>query len=524
MPKLTVESGPLQGQVFSFDAAAVIGRGQMVDVRLDDVAVSRRHAEIRPVDGAFELVDLGSANGTRRNGEAVTGRVTLESGDRLDIGQSALRFEIVAVEVEPPPPPTSISGQRPNYQEILARIALLCRLGHTAETQRPPEEQVSTALEALLDGFAGVERVSIWTAIAAGDQFAVALTRAHEGSDARDPTDLAPLLREIRHHRDGMLVVDPKSRETLAQRLKLPALPGQFALMPLRSGGELYGALLVEALAEPPALRSSDREVLAASAAMIATVQALQRSAERNKEIEGHDLQLARRIQQRFLPHTPPQLNGYAFVDSYTAARVIGGDHYDFVPLADGRMAVVVADVSGKAVSGALYMARLGLHLRVAAARSRNPADLLTAVNTTLYAELESGMFVTMLAGALDPRSGKLELSSAGHPPPLCRRRDGRIEPLDAPGGPPLGAMSQPSFHSALSTLASGDCVLFFTDGLDEAHNSAHELFGIERVAQAMVKSGDAAKMIANLLGALGEFVGAETQSDDLTLVALERK
>ena len=84
--------------------------------------------------------------------------------------------------------------------------------------------------------------------------------------------------------------------------------------------------------------------------------------------------------------------------------------------------------------------------------------------------------------------------------------------------------MSAPTYHSALSTLAAGECVLFFTDGLDEAHNSQSELFGIERVAQTMVKSGDAAKMIEALLVALGEFVGAEPQHDDLTLVALERK
>jgi serine phosphatase RsbU (regulator of sigma subunit) len=523
MPKLTVESGPLQGQVFSFEGAAVIGRGQLVDVRLDDVAVSRRHAEVRAVDDGFELVDLGSANGTSHNGATVSGRVPLADGDKLEIGQSTLRFEFARRAADAAPMPSAVSGQR-LYLEVLARITMLCRVAHSAEAQSAPDVQLAAALDALLEGLPGVERVSLWSYVAAGDQFAVTLARAHEGSDAREPSALAPLLREILHHRDGLFVLEKAARDTLAQRLKLDTLAGQVVVLPLRAGGELFGAMLIEASDDPPALRASDREVLLAAAAMIALLQSIVRGAARDKEIEGHDLQLARRIQQRFLPQSPPQLAGYSFVDSYTAARVIGGDHYDFVPLADGRIAIVVADVSGKAVSGALYMARLGLHLRIAGVRSRNPAELLTAANTALYAELESGMFVTMLAGALDARSGKLELSSAGHPPPLVRRRDGRLEPLDAPGGPPLGAMSQPIYHTALTTLAAGDCVLFFTDGLDEAHNAQSELFGIERVAQAMVKSGDAAKMIENLLGALGEFVGAEPQHDDLTLVALERK
>jgi sigma-B regulation protein RsbU (phosphoserine phosphatase) len=132
-------------------------------------------------------------------------------------------------------------------------------------------------------------------------------------------------------------------------------------------------------------------------------------------------------------------------------------------------------------------------------------------------------MFVTMLVLVLEPRSGALELAAAGHPAPLVRRADGMVSALAIEGGPPLGAMSEPSYAASRHALEPGDVVLLYTDGLDEAHSPEGELFGVERVRAALADAASAQEAIAALREALAAFVGNEPQSDDLTLLAVQR-
>jgi sigma-B regulation protein RsbU (phosphoserine phosphatase) len=242
------------------------------------------------------------------------------------------------------------------------------------------------------------------------------------------------------------------------------------------------------------------------------------------RAVETHDLALARRIQQRFLPQSPPKLPGYRLADSYAAARVIGGDYFDYFPYRDGRHGLVIADVSGKAVSGALYMARLSIQVRMFARTLGSPEELLTALNRKLAQELEPGMFVTMLAAAIEPDSGTLEFANAGHPAPLLRATDGTVTELGESGALPLGAMSDTTFPQFRATLARGSCVLFYTDGLDEAHDLHQNLFGRERVIATLGSNGgDAQGTLDALLAEVARFTNGQTQSDDLTMIALAR-
>ncbi|HVF35116.1 MAG TPA: PP2C family protein-serine/threonine phosphatase, partial [Candidatus Saccharimonadia bacterium] len=198
-------------------------------------------------------------------------------------------------------------------------------------------------------------------------------------------------------------------------------------------------------------------------------------------------------------------------------------DHFDYLELADGRWLVLVADVSGKAVSGALYMARLGPMLKQAAALAYDPADLLERINVLLYGELEAGMFVTMLAVALEPASARIEVASAGHPEPFKRGANGAVETLHVPRGPPLGAVPGATYAIGASVLEPGELLLLYTDGLDEAHDVRQAMFGAERIVATLARTPHAAAVIEELLAQLGAFVGDAAQSDDLTLVVLER-
>ncbi len=499
VPNLVVESGPLAGERYSFARRAVVGRGQLADVRIEHETISRRHCEIRPRDGAYELVDLGSANGTRLNGAPLVGTAPLGDGDRIALGMVTLVFSVEAEEDRESPETGSAL-----YRDTLARIALFCELGELISAAAPGEEQVRHALAALRRAYPRVDQIAVLVRGAAGDRFTLA---ASTGSTV----DLA--------------VVIPRAREALRHERGHAAIEngGLWAGLPARYAGEVLGVLYLASAADPEALRITDRDALCAVAALVAPMLAPARAPNAETARDDRDLALARRIQQRFLPQAAPLLPGYAIVDSYTAARVVGGDHFDYLTLADGRTVFVVADVSGKAVSGALYMARLGPMLKQAAAAARDPAALLGELNAQLLPELEAGMFVTMLALALDPVTARIEAASAGHPAPFKRQANGYVDAVPVPRGPPLGAMPGARYESHDGALARGEYLLIYTDGLDEAHDARQSLFGAGRIVEALVQAPHAADAIEQLTAELGTFVGETAQSDDLTMVVLER-
>lgn len=524
MPELIVEAGPVTGQKFAFDRAIVIGRGELADLRIDDVTVSRRHAELRPVGDGWEIADLGSANGVVVNEVERKGPFRLTEGDRIGIGHVALRFTLerrVHDRTPVTPMPTEAAGGR-LFQELLARVRAFCDLGQLARQRSTPEEFGRRALDIVLTAFPRTERAALFLRQTVGDGVAQ-LAQATRDQRGLQPTAVAPLVNDAMRAATSYLLVDPAERLALTTRLRMPALYGAVAVILLEAQGERVGALYLDAAKDNEAIKPSDREHLQGLANLIAVQLGALFEPRRDREVERHDLTLARRIQQRFLPQAPPTLSGYAIVDTYAAARTIGGDHYDFLVLTDGRHALVIADVSGKALSGALYMARLGMILREAARRTRRASELLDDVNAVLYNELEAGMFVTMLVVVLEPRSGQIELAAAGHPPPLLRAVDGSVRTLEVQPGPPLGAMSEPTYVSSRHLLEPGQCLLMYTDGLDEAHDADGKLFGAERVRASLARAEDARGAITGLRDELARFVGTTAQSDDLTLLAVQR-
>jgi hypothetical protein len=525
VPELVVEAGPLAGRSYSFSDRVVLGRGELVDLKLDDVTVSRRHCEIRPIDGGWEIRDLDSANGTLLNDVRLAEPAALADDDRIGMGQLVLRVSLAARADATPLPTTPLPAEGAGnrvFQDLLSRLRMFCDLGELGGLRFSIDELSRRALGALLQGFPRLNRAALFVHVPVGDTLSLLAQLTRDGRGLQ-PTSIAPLAREAMGHDGGMLLIDEAERRQLTERLRMPPLYGACAVLPLCGNGETFGVLYADSEKDAAALRAADREHLLAAAGLIGCLLVPLREPPRDFEVERHDLTLARRIQQRFLPQAPPTLTGYTVVDSYSAARVIGGDHYDFVTLVDGRQALIVADVSGKALSGALYMARLGAVLKQAASRARNACELLDDVNRVLYAELEAGMFVTMLVLVLEPRSGIAEVASAGHPLPLVRHRDSRVDTLAAPSGAALGAMSDPGYQAARLTLAPGDLVLMYTDGLDQAHDAEQQRFGLERVRAQLERADGAATLVRQLREELARFVGSEPQTDDLTLVVLQR-
>jgi PAS domain S-box-containing protein len=247
-----------------------------------------------------------------------------------------------------------------------------------------------------------------------------------------------------------------------------------------------------------------------------------QEEAQERERIE-QELRVARLIQQTLLPKTLPGLPGYDLAAYYQPAREVGGDFYDFLELEDGRLGLVVGDVSGKGVPAAIVMAitRTMLH---AAYRLRSPApgEILEEVNNFLYPDIPPNMFVTCLAALLDSRNGRLHYANAGHDLPYLRHAEG-VSELRATGMP-LGLMPNMSYEQKEITLKPGDSVLLYSDGLVEAHDPRREMFGFPRMQGFVGAHPGGATLIEFLLAELERFTGEEwEQEDDIALLTLQR-
>jgi serine phosphatase RsbU (regulator of sigma subunit)/anti-sigma regulatory factor (Ser/Thr protein kinase) len=305
-----------------------------------------------------------------------------------------------------------------------------------------------------------------------------------------------------------------------AMRLALPLvsqgnLEGVLALTP-RPGARPFGdevreMLVTLAVSAAPALAS----------ARIAHQQAVEARARERVEQE---LQTARRIQESLLPKLTPELVGWRLATCYQPAREVGGDFYDFIELGDGRLGIVLGDVTDKGIPAALVMATTRSMLRAVATRPAvTPGMALAQVNMLLCADLPPGMFVTCFYAILDPATGRLHYANAGQDLPYVRQADGSVTELWA-RGMPLGLMTGMAYEEQELTLALGDDLLFYSDGLVEAHSPAREMFGFPRLMALLSDHASSAPPIDFLLNALANFTGPDwEQEDDITLVVLQR-
>jgi predicted ester cyclase len=235
------------------------------------------------------------------------------------------------------------------------------------------------------------------------------------------------------------------------------------------------------------------------------------------------ELRLARSIQQASLPKEVPTIEGWQISPYYQTAREVGGDFYDFLELEDGRLGIVVGDATGKGVPAALMMASARSMLRAVVYASDSPGDVLRRVNDPMVTDIPPNMFVTCFYAILDPNSASLSYANAGHDLPYLRRRGGECEELKA-RGMPLGLMSGMNYEEGEASLTEGESVLFYSDGLVEAHDPEGEMFGFPRLRALIFEHAEGESLGEFLLEELYSFVGEGwEQEDDITLLTLRR-
>ncbi len=302
---------------------------------------------------------------------------------------------------------------------------------------------------------------------------------------------------------------------------------GYEVAVPLISQRDLVGVLLLGPREAEMRYSSLDLELmdrLATRAApalrMSRMVKEQEAEALRRERVE-QELDVARRIQHDLLPKELPALEGWAIDVYYEPAREVGGDFYDFIPLEDGRWAVVVGDVADKGVPAAMVMATCRTLLRGASTRS-SPADVLRTVNDLLEPDIPEAMFVTCLYGVLEADTGRFVFANAGHDLPYLRR-DGEVHEVRATGMP-LGLLRGSEYDEAEILFEPGDVAVLTSDGLVEAHGPGREMFGFHRVVESIQAVQPSEPLISCLLDAQKAFVGSRwEQEDDITLLTIAR-
>lgn len=252
----------------------------------------------------------------------------------------------------------------------------------------------------------------------------------------------------------------------------------------------------------------------------------------REIERKNTELAIAAEIQQSFLPDSITQIEGFEIAGKSVMAKEVGGDFFDVIPfevipLKKGSMGIMIADVSGKGIPAALFMALSRIVVRVNATwYVDRPAMAIRSANNIISADSKAGMFVTLFYGILEVDSHTLTYVNAGHNPPIiCHADDEQLVELEATGIA-IGALADAEYTTATAPIKAGDIVVLYTDGITEAENAEQDMYGEERLHEVIrsCRAEPAEKILSTILESVRTFTGGVAQSDDITLMVVRVK
>ena len=297
--------------------------------------------------------------------------------------------------------------------------------------------------------------------------------------------------------------------------------------VPLFVRSRLIGVLTLFNKKEESGFTDDDRRLLTIIASQSAQIIENTRLYEEERALlrVREELRLAADIQTRLLPDAAPDLDGYDLAGSSIAAQNVGGDYFDFLPFRDGRLAVCVADVSGKGLPAALLMSNVQAALRARYDTCSTPSDCLAVLSRLLYRSTHRGSFVTMIYGIVDPSRHQIAYANAGHNRPLIGTPDGRIVRLET-AGLVLGAVADARYATGTAELNAGSTLLLYSDGVSEAMNEARLGFGEDRLEDILREANGitAQQTMERIVKEVQTHVGKAPQHDDMTLLVVKRQ
>jgi serine phosphatase RsbU (regulator of sigma subunit)/pSer/pThr/pTyr-binding forkhead associated (FHA) protein len=536
-PDGQIKTVPLQGDRLT------VGRSSTCELCFpDDAGLSRQHLILERDGDEWTVQDLGSKNGTLVNNIPLRAKLRLKPGDRITAGHLAIVFDdkaagagppdgvVVFESGEPDPPSTStiftslegaLSSQtivdRPG-QHGAKQVQALIRAGQELAGRGTLADLFPLILDLAIEGV-GAQRGVVM--ILEGDRLEVRANKGegfHISSAVRD---------RVINEKASVLVRDAQMDEAFRERMSIVEQKVRTLMaVPLQTDKRTIGLIYVDS---PNMFRAFTKDDLSLLTVM-ANVAAIRIEHARLSEVEEIERRMAREldqaaeIQRSFLPGSAPVVAGADLAGYNAPCRTVGGDYYDFFTYPNGRVAMVLGDVSGKGMPASLMMMGLQARVQVLADDTQDLGAGVTRLNKITCKNCPSNRFITFFFCVLDPATGDLAYSNAGHNPPVLVRASGAVEFLEG-GGPPLGILSIANYSEYRVKLAVGDMLAIYSDGVTEANNAKEEEFGDERFAQVLAanRQKSATEIVAAVNQALTDFAAGSPPADDITLIVSRR-
>ncbi|CAN5437262.1 hypothetical protein BH18ACI1_BH18ACI1_10390 [soil metagenome] len=551
MPQLIIKTADRQPEQFPLSRLRVtIGRSARSDICIADAFASRLHAEVRKEGDAYWLQDLGSANGTRYNGLAVSLPIPLLSGGEIQIGETKIIFEDERLKENKnttfisdntqaldPSMTTSLARARSSTAEILESqfstrnelLGLISKVGVALLSSSGLDDTLNQVASLVFEAVPAERCVIMLRDEAEEGGMKITVARLRGMDEKIEEVRISrTVMDEVMEKGKSVLTADAQHDPRYAsQTMALLGIRSVLAVPLSVSETEVFGIIYADSPTDKSTFSEEHLNILTtlASVASIRVENARLLEERIERERMERELELATEIQQRFQPSAPPVMDDYEFQGISFSCYEIGGDYYDFITQHDEKMLIALGDVSGKGTAAALLMSSLhaAIHAQVAAKTSLH--QMIKSVNEYLVENTPTNRFITLFVAELDPQTGIVNYINAGHNPPLFGCADGTVEQL-ASGGFPLGIMPMAEYEVGQLEIKSGDALVIYSDGVSEAVNPKDEEFGMERLTQVVSKnlSASASGLRDKIESALSSFTQTAPANDDITLVIVKRK
>ncbi len=545
------------GQRYTLDGQSLmIGRHPECDIVVDAGAVSRHHAKIVRRGNDFFVEDAGSRNGTFLNNQLLTAPQMLREGDCVRISDVDLIFHRdetpefaqgaaqmtfagsnFGIMMTDENETEQLSGSKVEYRSSHdgltmaatpeAKLAALMKINSNLTGALALDDVLPKVLESLFDIFPAADRGFV--VMKQGEALVPRWVKTRKRQDETETFRISrTIIKKVMESREAILSLDASSDDRFDSSQSIADFSIRSMICaPLCDGdGIAFGALQIDSTQGRGQFRDDDVDLLrgvAAQAGIVINNARMHEQALVQKEVE-QDLKLATEVQAAFLPKSFPAGVGYRVSSYYQAANHIGGDYYDYIHLADGRVAIVVADVVGHGVAAAMFMAKLSAETRFCLASEPDVAIAIGRLNAEMCS-LQVERFISFLLVVVDPTSETATIVNAGHMAPIVRRvADGSIfEPGEEESGLPIAIDDSFTYESVQVKIEVGDLAVMYTDGINEAMDANDVEFGMDRMRALTKQLGDADKVRDRIIDSVWKHVGDGIQFDDMCLVVLER-
>ncbi len=404
------------------------------------------------------------------------------------------------------------------------RLALLYRLSQTFNSSLDLDEVLNLVMDEVI-AVTRAERGFVTLREANGSL----VFRTARGMDQKTIDDpqfqiSRSVVERVASEGEPILTSDAQTDDRLSMRRSVMALGLRSILcVPLRLKDKVSGVVYVDNRLQTGIFAQDDLELLTAiaSSAAIAIENArLYQLAVEKGRLE-RELQMARDVQASLLPRETPQVAGWELAARWEPARQVAGDYYDFIPLDEGQLGLVIADVSDKGMPAALFMALTRSIVRASVGRTLSPAEGIAHANQLICADATGGMFVTLFYARLNPTTREIVFVNAGHNPPLLYRADEDELTKLTRTGMALGVLEDTSFEERTLSLNPGDFLLLYTDGVTDATDAQEREFGMGRLESVVLdhRHARAADIMSALDQAIHDFAGSAAPFDDIAIL-----